>query len=99
MGQNGAIAGLSPAVGLPELPPGGHIELPEDAREVTLLGWASLSPTEANVVELVGDGLTNREIAEQLFMSPRTVQGHLSRIFRKLDVASRRELREAYRRR
>jgi len=56
-------------------------------------GWASLTPTERRVVDLAAQGLTNREIGERLFVSPRTVQAHLLRIFPKLDIRSRRELR------
>jgi DNA-binding CsgD family transcriptional regulator len=55
-------------------------------------GWASLTATECEVVRLVCEHLTNREIAGRLFMSPRTVQTHLSHAFAKLGVASRREL-------
>jgi DNA-binding CsgD family transcriptional regulator len=62
-------------------------------------GWASLTATEIQVVDLVGEGLTNPEVAHRMFLSPRTVQSHLSRAFRKLGVASRRELREAVSRR
>lgn len=62
-------------------------------------GWGSLSPVERQIADLVAEGLTNREIGEQMFISPRTVQGHLSRIFPKLGVTSRRELREAHRQR
>lgn len=62
-------------------------------------GWASLTRTEVRIVDLVAEALTNKEIGEQLFVSDRTVQGHLARIFRKLDISSRRELREAHRQR
>ncbi|MCA1845088.1 MAG: LuxR C-terminal-related transcriptional regulator [Actinobacteria bacterium] len=47
----------------------------------------------------MAEGLTNREAAEKLCVSPRTVQGHLLKVFSKLDLSSRRELREAVRRR
>jgi predicted ATPase/DNA-binding CsgD family transcriptional regulator len=55
-------------------------------------GWGSLTPTEAKVVELICEGLTNRQIGERMFVSPQTVKTHLSHIFRKLDVNSRAEL-------
>jgi predicted ATPase/DNA-binding CsgD family transcriptional regulator len=55
-------------------------------------GWASLTTTEARVVELVSEGLTNREIGERMFISPETVKTHLSHVFKKLDVRRRAEL-------
>ncbi len=55
-------------------------------------GWESLSPAELRVVELVAEGLTNPQIGERLFISPRTVQAHLSHVFAKLAVSSRAEL-------
>jgi predicted ATPase/class 3 adenylate cyclase/DNA-binding CsgD family transcriptional regulator len=55
-------------------------------------GWASVTPTEREVVQLVSDGLANKDIAVKLFISPRTVQTHLSHIYRKLGVASRVQL-------
>ena len=55
-------------------------------------GWASLTPTELEVVRLVVDGLNNPEIAAKLFMSRGTVKTHLSHVFTKLDVANRTEL-------
>lgn len=55
-------------------------------------GWDSLTPTELRVVELVAKRLTNREIGERLFISPRTVETHVTHLFAKLDVSSRREL-------
>jgi DNA-binding NarL/FixJ family response regulator len=51
-----------------------------------------LTSTERRVAELVVVGHTNAEIAAQLFMSQRTVEAHLSRIYRKLNVRSRTEL-------
>ena len=62
-------------------------------------GWASLTPTELDVVRLVGEGLGNRDIAGRLFISPRTVQAHLTHIYSKTGVASRLNLaQEATRR-
>jgi DNA-binding CsgD family transcriptional regulator len=55
-------------------------------------GWASLTPTEAQVVELVAQGLTNPQVGARMFVSPATVKTHLTHIFRKLDVHSRAEL-------
>ena len=61
-------------------------------------GWASLTPAELNVVELVSEGLANKDIAQRLFLSPRTVQAHLSHVYSKLGVTSRVQLvREATR--
>jgi DNA-binding CsgD family transcriptional regulator len=51
-----------------------------------------LTPTEAKVAEMAGGGMTNKEIAAALFLSPKTVEVHLTRIYRKLGVRSRTEL-------
>ncbi|EHB58692.1 transcriptional regulator, LuxR family [Mycolicibacterium rhodesiae JS60] len=62
-------------------------------------GWASLTPTELNVVRLVGEGLGNKDIAARLFVSHRTVQTHLTHVYTKLGLASRLHLaQEASRR-
>ncbi len=59
-------------------------------------GWDSLTPTEIKVAALVEQGLTNPQIAEKLFLSPRTVATHVSHILGKLDVNSRIDIaREA----
>jgi DNA-binding CsgD family transcriptional regulator len=55
-------------------------------------GTASLTPSERRVVELAADGGTNREIAQTLFVTEKTVETHLGRAFRKLDISSRRQL-------
>jgi DNA-binding CsgD family transcriptional regulator len=44
-------------------------------------GWASLTPAEQDVARLVAEGLANKEIADRLFISPRTVQAHLTHIY------------------
>jgi DNA-binding NarL/FixJ family response regulator len=51
-----------------------------------------LTPQELQVARLVAEGLTNREIASRLFLSPRTISTHLYRIYPKLGVGSRTEL-------
>ncbi|MGO8851552.1 LuxR C-terminal-related transcriptional regulator, partial [Mycobacterium sp.] len=55
-------------------------------------GWASLTPTERDVVRLVSDGLANNDIAGRLFVSPRTVQTHLTHVYTKLGLSSRVQL-------
>jgi predicted ATPase/class 3 adenylate cyclase/DNA-binding CsgD family transcriptional regulator len=55
-------------------------------------GWASLTPTERDVVRLVSEGLANNDIAAQLFVSPRTVQTHLTHVYSKLGLTSRVQL-------
>jgi DNA-binding CsgD family transcriptional regulator len=59
-------------------------------------GWESLTPTERDVVRLVSEGLPNKDIAARLFISPRTVQSHLTHVYNKLAISSRVQLvREA----
>jgi DNA-binding CsgD family transcriptional regulator len=55
-------------------------------------GWDSLTDSERRVLDLVGEGLTYREVGERLFVSRRTVETHIARVFMKLDVKSRAEL-------
>jgi len=55
-------------------------------------GWAAMTDSELAVARLVAQGLTNQEVAEQLFVSQHTVSGHLRHVFAKLDVNSRVEL-------
>jgi DNA-binding CsgD family transcriptional regulator len=51
-----------------------------------------LSPTERRVAELAATGMTNRHVAEALFVSPKTVESNLANAYRKLDIHSRAEL-------
>ncbi|GLB82137.1 transcriptional regulator [Mycobacterium kiyosense] len=55
-------------------------------------GWGSLTPMELDVVRLVAEGLGNKEIGARLFVSPRTVQTHLTHVYAKLGLASRVQL-------
>jgi DNA-binding CsgD family transcriptional regulator len=55
-------------------------------------GWASLTPTELDVVRLVSEGLGNKDIGKRLFISPRTVQTHLTHVYAKLGLTSRMQL-------
>jgi DNA-binding CsgD family transcriptional regulator len=55
-------------------------------------GWYALTPTERRIARLVADGLSNPDIAAELFLSRRTVQSHVSHILAKLDVRSRAEI-------
>ena len=55
-------------------------------------GWGSLTPTERDVVQLVSEGLANNDIAARLFVSPRTVQTHLTHVYTKLGLSSRVQL-------
>ena len=61
-------------------------------RRVVLTGLDSLTASERRIAELASQSLTNREIAQQLFITDRTVEGHLTSVFRKLRLDSRTEL-------
>ncbi|MEU4096765.1 AAA family ATPase [Streptomyces sp. NPDC026673] len=58
-------------------------------------GSVSLTPQEAEIARLAASGLTNKQIAGRLYLSPRTVGGHLGRVFPKLGITSRAALRDA----
>jgi len=64
-------------------------------REVLLSGPASLTPSERRIADLAAAGQSNREIAQALFVTPKTVEYHLRNSYRKLDISSRRQLGEA----
>jgi DNA-binding CsgD family transcriptional regulator len=67
----------------------------ETARTRTATTHDELTPQEAQIARLARSGLSNPQIAAQLFLSPRTIQYHLGNIFTKLGITSRRQLRQA----
>ncbi len=67
----------------------GQLSIPRSIRDRA--SWTEFSPRERQVLELVASGLTNRQIAQRLYLSQSTVKTHLSSSFRKLGVCSRAE--------
>jgi DNA-binding CsgD family transcriptional regulator len=61
-------------------------------RKILRSGVEALTPSEGRVARMAADGMANREIAQQLFVTVRTVETHLHNAFRKLDVDSREKL-------
>ena len=64
-------------------------------RRSAVTGPDSLTPTERRVAELAASGLTNRQAAEALFVTVKTVETHLARVYQKLGISTRTELLKA----
>jgi DNA-binding CsgD family transcriptional regulator len=64
-------------------------------RSRALSGAGSLTPSERRIAGMAAEGMTNREIAQALFVTPRTVEMHLSNAFRKLEIGSRTQLTDS----
>ncbi len=67
----------------------------ETVRQRTVDAVPALTAQEAYIARLAGDGRTNPEIGAQLFLSARTVEWHLAKVFTKLEIRSRRQLQQA----
>jgi DNA-binding CsgD family transcriptional regulator len=61
-------------------------------RRLMLTGVDSLTPSERRVAEMAADNMTNKDIAQALFVTPKTVEVHLSSVYRKLEISSRAQL-------
>ena len=57
-----------------------------------LSGLDALTPSERRVAEMAADHMTNKDIAQALFVTPKTVEVHLSSVYRKLEISSRAQL-------
>jgi DNA-binding CsgD family transcriptional regulator len=64
-------------------------------RREAMSGLAALTTAERRVADLASEGLTNRQLAQTLYLSPKTVEMHLGRVYRKLDIAGRGALAAA----
>jgi DNA-binding CsgD family transcriptional regulator len=88
--DGGALVGVLVCLG-PSIADAGR-EAPRSRSDRSAFGWESLTDSERSIADLIAEGLTNREVATRLFLSPHTVDAHLRHIFRKLDIRSRVEL-------
>jgi len=68
------------------------MEWPKEEARITDRGYDSLTSREQEILALLAEGLSAKEVAEKLFISPRTVENHRSSIMRKLDLHSNHEL-------
>jgi DNA-binding CsgD family transcriptional regulator len=66
----------------------------ESSPRRSFVEWDQLTPQELQIAQMAAAGMSNREIGQQLYLSPRTVGSHLYRIFPKLGVTSRHQLRD-----
>jgi ATP/maltotriose-dependent transcriptional regulator MalT len=92
LGDNDFDAAWSEGAALPTEEAVAYAQRGRGERKRPASGWGSLTPTELDVVGLVREGLGNKDIGARLFISPRTVQTHLTHVYAKLGIASRLQL-------
>jgi DNA-binding NarL/FixJ family response regulator len=89
------LAEVCGAVGLAEQARAELYSTGSRPRTATLRGVGALTASERRVAALAAGGQTNRDIAQELFVTPKTVELHLSNAYRKLEIRSRRDLAAA----
>jgi predicted ATPase/class 3 adenylate cyclase/DNA-binding CsgD family transcriptional regulator len=92
LGDNDFDSAWSEGVALSTLEAIAYARRGHSDRKRPTSGWDALTPTEHDVVRLVSQGLANKDIATRLFISPRTVQSHLTHVYTKLGLTSRVQL-------
>jgi predicted ATPase/DNA-binding CsgD family transcriptional regulator len=92
LNENEFDTAWSEGAGLSTVEAIGYAQRGRGARGRPTSGWESLTRSELDVVRLVSEGLSNKDIATRLFISPRTVQSHLTHVYTKLAVSSRVQL-------
>ena len=81
----------------PSAPAASSLATGEKVRKRTVETRDELTPQEQQIARLARDGLSNPEIGARLFLSPRTVEWHLKKVFTKLGISSRMGLHDALR--
>jgi DNA-binding CsgD family transcriptional regulator len=92
LGQNDFDAAWAEGAGLSTEEAIAYAQRGRGERKRPTSGWGSLTPMENDVVRLVVEGLGNKDIGARLFISPRTVQTHLTHVYAKLGLTSRVQL-------
>jgi predicted ATPase/DNA-binding CsgD family transcriptional regulator len=92
LGQNGFEIALAEGAALSTEEAIAYAQRGRGGRKRPASGWGSLTPMERDVVGLAAEGLGNKDIGARLFISPRTVQTHLTHVYAKLGLTSRFQL-------